>query len=68
MAGLAGGVAEVYAWETLSSSEWSFSRPQEADAMTEMLMAERPLREMRRGTAKGLRPVPTSLTIDHVAS
>ena len=45
-----------------------FSRPQEADTMTEMLLAERPLLEARRRAARGLRPTPAGLTIDHLAS
>ena len=44
-----------------------FSRPQEADAMTEMLMAQRPLREPRR-SASGIRAASSALTIDHLAS
>ncbi len=44
-----------------------FSRPQEADAMTEMLMAQRPVRESRRA-ATGIRPASAAMTIDHLAS
>jgi EAL domain-containing protein (putative c-di-GMP-specific phosphodiesterase class I) len=45
-----------------------FSKPQEAESMTEMLMAERPMRETRRRAAKGLRPSPVGMTVDHLAS
>ncbi len=45
-----------------------FARPQEADAMTEMLMAGRPQSDSSRRPANGLRSAAASLAVDHVAS
>jgi EAL domain-containing protein (putative c-di-GMP-specific phosphodiesterase class I) len=45
-----------------------FSRPQEADAMTEMLLTQRPQRQFRRRSSKGLRPAAAGLAVDHIAS